>query len=56
MEQGRKLLFKEGPETISATQRKLKMLYFIRMSINISFHLFAAYSISKTYLWINDAK
>jgi len=43
----RKLLFKEGPETIPAAQKKLKKLYFINMSIKVLFYSLAAYLSSK---------
>jgi len=53
IEQGRELLFKEGPETIPAAQRKLRKLYFINFTFKITFHLFVAYLILKAYSWFN---
>jgi len=39
---GRKLLFKEGPETIPAAQERLRKLYFINLGIRTAFYSLVA--------------
>jgi len=47
MGMARKLIFKEGPETIPAAQKKLKILYFVNVAIKVAFGSLVAYWASK---------
>jgi len=49
METGRQILFKEGPETIPAAQKKLKRLYIIHLMVKVGFYLLTGYFLIRIY-------